>query len=138
MPSATGHSLFISHSWRQSDGYERLIALLRDAPGFRFRDTSVPKDDPIHNPPTHEALRAALHARIEASDVVLVVASMAVNYSEWIETEIALCRAIPRKPLIGLIPHQAERASTFVREHADRMVAWRVDEIVGAIRGLDP
>jgi hypothetical protein len=138
MPIATGHSLFISHSWRQSDGYDRLIALLREAPDFRFHDNSVPKDDPIQNAPTPEALSAALSARIEASNVVLVVASMTVNYSEWIEREIELCRSITRKPLIGLIPHQAERASTYVRNHADLMVNWRTDEIIGAIRHLDP
>ncbi len=138
MSVADGHVLFISHSWRQSDGYDRLLDLLRSVPGFRYRDTSVPKDDPIHGAPTPEALRAALASRIAAADVVLVVASLAVNYSEWIETEIELTRTVMRKPLVGLIPHQAERASSFVRAHANRMVEWRATEIVDAIRSLAP
>jgi hypothetical protein len=103
---------------------------------FRFRDNSAPKDDPIHNAPTGDALRDALADRIGASDVVLV-ASLTVNYSEWIEQEVALCRSA-RKPIVGLIPHRAERASSIVQESADRMVDWQRDEIVTAIRELDP
>lgn len=46
--SKTYH-IFISHSWKYSDAYEKLIHLLDNAEDFAYCDYSVPEDDPIED-----------------------------------------------------------------------------------------
>ena len=41
------YNLFISHSWNYDNHYAGLIEKLNSFPNFRFKDYSVPKDDPI-------------------------------------------------------------------------------------------
>ena len=49
--SKTYH-IFISHSWKYSDAYEKLIHLLDNAEDFAYCDYSVPEDDPIEDAKT--------------------------------------------------------------------------------------
>ena len=49
--SKTYH-IFISHSWKYSDAYEKLIHLLDNAEDFAYCDYSVPEDDPIEDATT--------------------------------------------------------------------------------------
>jgi hypothetical protein len=49
------YNIFISHSWSYGDAYDRLVELLKAKPYFRYKDYSVPKDDPIHSAPTSQA-----------------------------------------------------------------------------------
>lgn len=51
------YNLFIIHSWSHGDAYDSLISLLTEKSYFRFKDYSVPKDDPIHNAPKVTELR---------------------------------------------------------------------------------
>ena len=56
MPALKSRSLFISHSWSFGDAYEKLVDLLDAAPNFRYKNYSVPKDDPVHNAPNIEGM----------------------------------------------------------------------------------
>lgn len=136
MTRAMEYTLFVSHSWRYSDDYEKLMALLAEAPDFAHRDVSVPKDDPIHNAQTPELLQSALRARIAQCDVVIFIAGKYANYSDWIESELAITKGELGKPLLAVIPWGAVQVPSMIRDSCDLTVAWNTDEIVGAIREL--
>ena len=133
------HNLFISHSWGHSDAYERLVALLRKRPYFRFKDYSVPRDDPIHHAPDDAALRDAIHNKMGPCGVVLVLAGVYATYSKWIDIEIELAEFGFRnpKPIIAIEPWGSQRTSRRVKEVADRVVRWNTESIVAAIRELN-
>ena len=132
------HHLFISHSWAYSDTYDRLVDLLNERPYFRFKDYSVPRDDPIHNARTTAALRAAIRQRMAPCGVVLILAGVYATYSKWIDEEITLAQSGFRlaKPIVAIRPWGNERISQTVRDAATRVVGWNTDSVVTAIRDL--
>ena len=63
---AKTYNLFLSHSWRYGDAYDRLVNLLDARPYFSYKNYSMPKDDPIHDAPNAKALEAAIRAQISS------------------------------------------------------------------------
>ncbi len=131
------YSIFISHSWAYSDGYEKLIALLDADPRFNYKDYSVPKDDPIHNAPNSAQLSAAIQNQMRFCDVIIMLAGVYSTYSDWINKEIKLAKGftVP-KPILAIEPFASERTSQTVKDNADRIVKWNTSSIVSAIRDL--
>ncbi len=132
------YNLFISHSWTYGDAYDRLENLLTQRTYFRFRNYSVPQNDPIHNAGTERALRAAIKSQMAPSSVVLVLAGVYATYSKWInvELDLAINGFTSRKPIVAIEPWGSERTSTRVKNAADRIVKWNTESVVAAIREL--
>lgn len=129
-------NLFISHSWAYGDQYERLVNLLEQRPYFRFRNYSVPRDDPIHNARSKTALREAIKQKMKPTSVVLILAGVYASYSKWIDEEINLAEsgfALP-KPIIAIKPWGNKKTSDRVKNAAASVVRWNTDSIVQAIR----
>ena len=133
------HNLFISHSWDHSDGYEKLVALLEKRTYFRFKNYSVPRNDPVHNANDDDALRRAIRTKMLPCGVVLVLAGVYATYSKWIDAEIGLAKYGFRnpKPIVAIEPWGSEKTSRLVKQSADRVVGWNTESVVGAIRELD-
>lgn len=133
------HNLFISHSWNYSDTYEGLVALLRKRPYFRFKNYSVPRNDPVHDADSDYALRQAIRNKMLPCGVVLVLAGVYATYSKWIDIEIDLAQSGFRnpKPIIAVEPRGSQRTSRRVKDAADKVVKWNTGSIVTAIRALD-
>lgn len=138
MPSLKSRNLFISHSWSYSNAYEKLVALLNDAPNFQYRNYSVPKNDPIHNAPSTTALYKAIKDQMVFCDVVLIMAGKYATYSKWIDNEIQIAKGDFNKPIVGIRPWGSEQISSVVSDAADELVGWNTSSIVSAIRKLDP
>ena len=132
------YNLFISHSWRYSDQYDRLVNLLRERGYFAFRNYSVPPDDPIHGAGNDAQLRRAIRNHMAPCHVVLILAGVYASYSKWINIEIELAEMnfSDPKPIIAIAPWGSERISKPVRAAADRIVRWNTESIVKAIRDL--
>ena len=132
------HNLFISHSWNYSDSYTRLVALLRERPYFEFKNYSVPRNDPIHNAGTDVQLLDAIRRKMAPCGAVLILAGVYATYSKWIDKEIKLAaRGFNiRKPIIAIKPLGSVNTSLPVKQAADRIVGWRSDSVVRAIREL--
>ena len=131
-------NLFISHSWPYSDQYTRLVALLENRGYFRFRNYSVPSDDPIHNAGTIAELRQAIKQQMAPCSVVLILAGVYATHSRWINEEIDLATNgfnVP-KPIVAIRPRGSLRISAPVRLAANRIVGWDTDSVVNAIREL--
>ena len=130
------YNLFISHSWRYSDAYSRLISLLRNRNYFAFKDYSVSQAGPIQNAGTDAQLRAAIRNQMQPCHVVLILAGVYASYSKWIsiETDLAESGYLSPKPILAIRPWGNERVSVPVTEAADELVAWNTESIVAAIR----
>lgn len=133
------HNLFISHSWSYPDTYEGLIALLEKRTYFRFKNYSVPQNDPIHNASSDHALRQAIRNKLLPCGVVLVLAGVYATYSKWIDIEIELAKSgfSSPKPIVAIEPWGSQKTSRLVKQSADKVVRWNTESIVAAIRELD-
>ena len=129
------YNLFISHSWSYHEEYDRLEELLRQAPRFEFKNYSVSKDDPIHNAGSDRELREAIENQIKYASVVLILASVYVAYSKWINKEIDIAKKLG-KPIVAVEKWDSERSSEAVKEAANETVKWNIQSIVDAIRRL--
>ena len=131
------YNLFISHSWAYSDAYEGLIELLNKAPGFYYRNYSVPKNDPIHNAKYDWQLREAIKKQMAPASCIVVLAGVYSTYSKWINIEMDLAKngfLFPKK-IIAIEPWGSERTSAVVKANADVIVKWQTSSIVNAIKG---
>ena len=132
------YNLFISHSWRYEDQYDRLVRLLNARPYFAFRNYSVTPSDPVHSARNESQLRRAIRNHMSPCHVVLIMAGVYATCSKWINIEIDLAlEAFARaKPIIAVRPRGNERISQRVRQSANRIVGWNTESIVKAIRDL--
>ena len=128
------YRLFISHSWNYGDAYDKIIEMLNNQ-YLDYYDHSVPKNDPIHTNGTQKQLREAIDAKIKGTSCLLILAGVYSTYSRWINEEIQIAKHYG-KPIIAIEPWEAERTSSVVKNNADRIVKWRGDSIVKAIREL--
>ena len=135
---AKNRNLFISHSWAYGDAYDKLVKMLNEAPNFVFSNYSVPKNDPVHDAPTKQALYDAIKAKVRFCDVVIIMAGVYSTYSEWINKEIRIAKTDFNKPVLAIRPWANTRTSTVVQDAADEIVGWNTSSIVSAIRRLDP
>ena len=132
------YNLFISHSWSHSEKYDGLINLLNRRNYFRYKDYSVPKDDPIHTNGSDKELYEAIFRKIRPCSVVLILAGVYASYSKWIDKKIEIAKEKfrPPKSIIAIEPWGSERTSLVVKENADRVVKWNTESVVFAIREL--
>lgn len=128
------YRLFISHSWKYSDAYDKMTQFL-DEQGISYYDHSVPKDDPVHTNGTDKQLREAIDAKIKGCSGVIILAGVYATYSKWINEEINISGNYA-KPIIAVEPWAAERTSAVVKAAADKIVKWNGKSLADAIREL--
>ena len=128
------YRLFISHSWKYGDSYEKMIQFL-DEQGISYYDHSVPKNDPVHTNGTDKQLREAIDAKIKGCSGVIILAGVYATYSKWINEEIKISGNYA-KPIIAVEPWGSERTSVVVKNAADKIVKWNGKSLADAIRDL--
>lgn len=128
-------NIFISHSWKHSGHYDRLVSLLKERGYFDFRNYSVPEDDPL-DANTTSAIREGIRQQMASCSVVLVVAGVHASNSRWMKEEIEMAKGGFDRPksVIAIRPHSAKRTSDYATSNADETVSWSTESIVGAIR----
>lgn len=130
--------VFISHAWDYSGHYGTLAEWIfheRWSVGqasLDFRDYSIPRSDPIHNAPNDRALRLAIFDKISRSHVVIIPTGMYVNYSYWIQKEIAGAQEYG-KPILAVNPWGQLRNSSVVAAAADKVVGWNKQPVIGGV-----
>lgn len=132
-------NLFISHSWSYDKQYAGLISLLDASPRFKYKNYSVPKDDPIHNAGSQKELKQAIKRQIDLSQIVIIMAGVYATYSKWINIEIEIAQGYSNsKPILAVEYWGSERTSKIVKDNANLIVKWNGSSIVDAIRKLVP
>ena len=130
--------VFISHSWAYSDHYDTLEDWIfkkkwsQGQASLDLRDFSVPKNDPIHNASTDQALREAIFNQILRCHVIVIPLGMYANYSKWIQKEIDGANYYA-KSILGVNPWGQERRSSVVVAAAKETVGWNSESVVGGI-----
>ena len=129
------YNLFISHSWKYNDQYDRLENLLREYGYFNFRNYSVPVSDPldISGVRYREKLREAIVNQMRTCSVVLIIAGKYVSYSDSIQMEIEIAQQL-KKPIIAIEPWGSDATSQLAKRAAIETVGWNSASIVSAIR----
>ncbi|MFA1819610.1 TIR domain-containing protein [Virgibacillus oceani] len=132
------YNLFISHSWTYSDSYGKLVSLLDKGSYFKYKNFSVPKNDPIHNASNDRELYDAIRRKVNSCHVVIILAGVYSSYSKWIKKEILIANKefLVPKPIIAIEPFASERTSKIVKDDADRIVKWNSSSLISAIREL--
>ena len=130
------YNLFISHAWKYGDDYDRLVDLLRKAPGFSWLNWSAPDDKPVipewMTVPDKVVLQE-IAKKIGMSNCVLVIAGMYANHSGWIQAEMDIAKQLGL-PLIGIKPWGSEKMPQEVYTRTVEDVGWNTDSVVSAIR----
>ncbi|WP_338438685.1 TIR domain-containing protein [Synechococcus elongatus] len=137
MPQINSRNLFISHSWSYSDAYDKLVQLIDKAPNFKYKNYSVPKNDPIHNANNDKELEKAIEKQMISCNVVIIMAGKYATYSKWIQKEIKIAQKYS-KPILAIRPWANEQVSSVVVNASDKLVNWNTESIVSAIRELNP
>ena len=134
MPMLRTYAVFICHDWEYSDDYYRVCEHLDSAPNFSWRNLSVPEHDPLDK---DDKLQKNLRDQIRPADVMLVLAGMYSSRSGWMDWEMEFARRIG-KSIVGIKPWGNVRLPVVVQLNADKIVGWKTDAIVAAIRGHVP
>lgn len=132
MPGLRTYNVFISHSWSYDSDYVRLVALLREAPLFEWKNYSVSRDDPLAGG-SDTKLAAEIDKQIRLASVVLVIAGIYVTYREWIQFEIDLADKY-NKPIIGIQPWGSYNTPAAITRSAVEIVHWNTNSVVEAVR----
>ena len=132
MPPLRTYNLFISHSWKYSDDYDRLVNLLNGAMNFRWKNYSVSVDNPLTGG-SKKKLAEEITSQIRLASVVLIISGMYVTYRKWIQFEIDLADKF-EKPIVGIQPWRSINTPAAVTRSAAVVVAWNTNSIVNAIR----
>ena len=130
------YRIFISHAWRYTKGYNRVVEFLDAAPRFKWSNYSAPRAKPAVDSSTtvgKRALRKALSDQVRPVHCVIVIGGTYVAYREWIQAEIDISVAFG-KPMIGIRPWGQTRTPQAVVDAVDEMVGWNTSSIISAIR----
>ena len=126
------YRIFISHSWKYSNQYDKIVEFLDDG-GVTYYNHSVPKDDPVHTNGTDKQLEDAIDAKIKGCSCVIILAGVYSSCSKWIKKEIAIAQKYG-KPIISVRPWGAERVSDAVTQAADVVVGWNATSVANAVK----
>ncbi len=131
------YHLFISHSWNHHDHYAALVNMPGQAQGFKYKNFSIPKNDPVHSGSDKE-LSEAIRCHMESCGIVLVLVGVYASYSKWIDKEIKIAKSAWTSPksILAISPWGNQRISREATDSADKTVGWNTNSIVSAIREL--
>ena len=132
MPELRTYNVFISHSWKHDDDYDRLEKMLNEAPNFKWKNFSVPWNDPL-SASTDIGLTRALWDQISPTSITVILAGMYANNSKWIQKEIDIALEM-QKPIIAVEPWGQERTPKAIQDVATKIVKWNTSSIISAIR----
>lgn len=130
--------IFISHAWKYSEHYYKVVQWLNEAQEegrLTWKNYSVPVHDPLIDPNTtvgKTQLKVALEKQIKPASKVIILAGMYAAHSYWIDYEIDTAVKYD-KYIIGVKPWGQERIPTKISGNADVMVGWNKESVINAI-----
>ena len=127
------YNIFISHSWKYDDHYQKIVNFLNSDKTFSWRDYSIPLSDPLHTNGTDKDLREAIENKIRYSSIVVLLAGVYSSYSKWIDKEIDIAKKL-NTPIVAVKLWGAERSADKAVESATLSVNWQASSIIDAIK----
>lgn len=134
MPHLFDYHIFISHAWKYSDDYNRLVTTLRNSSCFSCYDYSINADKSLTSKRVPSSqIYQSLEEQIKHASVVLVLLGMYAAYHDWIQTEVDIAVRLG-KPVIGIKPWGQERLPQEIVPKCDKIVGWNGPSIIDSIR----
>lgn len=127
------YNTFISHSWDYRQDYEKLKEWLGTS-NISIRDYSIPIEKKLDVSGNRE-LKERITSRIASASVVIILAGMYANYSDWIDYEINEAIRM-HKPILGVYPRGQERTPIKITSAANVMVHWNSESFVRGFKKL--
>ncbi|MCZ8522499.1 MULTISPECIES: TIR domain-containing protein [Paenibacillus] len=128
------YTLYLSHTWNYRGTGGELLRLLQSADGFRFRTASL--DTQSAAAMDERLLYEAIRSKIRHTDAILIMCGVYAEYNRWVNKELIIGSNELHKPIIGVQPFAPETTSLIVKGHADRLVPFHPQEMIGAITEL--
>lgn len=132
------YNLFISHAWKYSEHYYKVIEWLNEAKEegkLLYKNYSVPQHDPLIDPDSNSGksvLKKSLVNQITPASKIIILSGMYVAHSDWIDFEIDT--AVEKdKYIIGLRPWGQQLIPTKVSNNASKMVGWNKKSLIDAL-----
>lgn len=126
------YTIFISHSWAYVEYLNNLKKLLENRGYFNVQFEEATPDVPINSENAYY-IRQRLKKKISNSNIVLGIAGLYASHSDWMTWELDKAMKLDI-PIVGVVPHGAERVSGVVSSRANEVVRWNTNSIVSAIR----
>lgn len=132
------YHIFISHAWKYSEHYKKVVEWLNEAQAegvLTWKNYSVPQHDPLIDPDTdvgRDKLKEMLKNQISPTKRVIILSGMYVTYSDWIDYEINTAVNY-RKYIIGVKPWGQQRIPGKVEKSANVMVGWNKKSLIDAV-----
>ena len=125
--------IFISHAWRYSEHYNKIVSWFDEAPNFSWKNCSIPSDDGLPDK-TAKGLMAGMTRQISPSQIVILLGGMYSAHSAWIEYEIEEAQRM-NKRIIAVKPWGQEMIPRIVRDASIcEPVGWQSASVVQAVR----
>ena len=125
--------IFISHAWKRNDDYYTITRWL-DESLIVYHNYSVPTHDPLDVGNTRK-LKDALTEQMRHANIVIIIAGMYANHSDWIQYEIDEAVRMGKK-IIAIKPRGNERLPLAVQMAAHKMVNWNSTSLIDAIKEI--
>ena len=133
MPTLKNRMIFISHAWRYSQHYWRIVEWFNNEPNFSWSNCSVPNHDSLPDK-TAAGLSRAMTRQISPSQIVIILGGMYAAHSAWIDYEISEAQRMG-KTIIGVKPWGQERVPLNVQNASIcPVVGWNSASIIQAVR----
>ncbi len=124
--------IYVTHTFEDDPDYARVFEYLESSSNFFYKNCSDPNNVPASG--GKEALKEELRTQIQASEIVLVPASMYLRHADWITYQLIATEAMGI-PIVALEPFGGvDEVSPEVAERAAGTVGWNERLIVDAIR----
>lgn len=130
---ATRKHIFISHAWKYNVDYYTILRWL-DESLIVYHNYSVPEHDPLDAGNTRK-LKTALTEQMRHANIVIIIAGMYANNSDWIQYEIDEAVRMGKK-IIAIKPRGNIYLPLAVQKAANKIVAWNRNSLLEAIRTI--
>ncbi|MEO0575499.1 MAG: TIR domain-containing protein [Pseudomonadota bacterium] len=125
--------VFISHVFHESDDYLRVFEYLESVDRFYYLNTSDPTRQPTGGA---EGFKDALRQQIDASEVVIMLASVWGEKRDWADFQINAAQAMGKPILLISAFGRTTTVPGDLLSRANENVDWNEREIVDALRRL--
>jgi hypothetical protein len=121
--------IFISHPWKETESYSKIINLLKESK-LQIQDYSVPEHDSVDSTEVKE-IKDALENQIKLSSHVIMVGTMHLKYSKYIQHELDVAQQY-NKPILVVKPNDQERIPEILKQYT--IVSLRKDAIINWVK----
>lgn len=132
----TTHSIFLSHSWVEQDGVERITSLMETyrlkTEGFGYEYYSVSKDDPAQFLPSNKALALSIENQMKSCSCLVILAGVFDEFKRWINLELDAAKKLGI-PVILVEAVDPKHTSHKEKRAAAEIVKWDAMQLGDAI-----